>query len=348
MKRLSNALFRENSISIAVFEFGVIGIVIVVAIILKKLLFGYFFWQDKMYDGIFLYWMYLGISYLEIFGNQWYKNRSFACMIIAGIMPATTILFLRWFFLGYISAFVLLVILAVYCMIIFFQMVLALIKKRKVKFISTGLDKMLSALCIASLLGTAGYCLSGMDTVDVGIAGSVVIAEDVRSWDENRDILQNWKKNVYRNLSDEDKQELFQAFINLECGYWGIEPIPLEVETYESETLMGYYVDQYYVISIREEMFDISREEVINTLLHEIHHAYVYKAVNSVDWDSEVVKANENLRVYADLKAYKEGIKHYVQSDEDFDSYYQNPIEVAAREYAEEWTGRYLEYIDNI
>ena len=37
-----------------------------------------------------------------------------------------------------------------------------------------------------------------------------------------------------------------------------------------------------------------------------------------------------------------------MQAREDYDSYYQNPIEVAAREYAEEWTYRYLEYIDNI
>ncbi len=46
-----------------------------------------------------------------------------------------------------------------------------------------------------------------------------------------------------------------------------------------NEATMGYYSDQYYTISIREEMFDMPREEVLDTLLHETHHAYVHKAV---------------------------------------------------------------------
>lgn len=64
-------------------------------------------------------------------------------------------------------------------------------------------------------------------------------------------------------------------------------------------------------------MFDMPREEVLDTLLHETHHAYVHKAVQSADWN-------------------------------DTDSYYNNPIEVAAREYAEEWGPKYLQYADSI
>ena len=122
----------------------------------------------------------------------------------------------------------------------------------------------------------------------------------------------------------------------------------MEVETYKSETLMGYYSDQYYTISIREEMFDMPREEVLDTLLHETHHAYVYKAVQSVDWNDKNIEENKELRLYKDLQLYKQGIDNYLSADVDPDSYYNNPIEVAAREYAEEWGPKYLQYADSI
>ena len=61
----------------------------------------------------------------------------------------------------------------------------------------------------------------------------------------NRDTLRLWKENIYTDLSDQEKKSLFQDTIILECLYWGIDPVILEVETYKSETLMGYYSDQY-------------------------------------------------------------------------------------------------------
>lgn len=164
----------------------------------------------------------------------------------------------------------------------------------------------------------------------------------------NRDTLRLWKENIYTDLSDQEKKSLFQDTIILECLYWGIDPVILEVETYKSETLMGYYSDQYYTISIREEMFDMPREEVLDTLLHETHHAYVHKAVQSVDWNDKNIEENKELRLYKDLQLYKQGIDNYIPADVNPDSYYNNPIEVAAREYAEEWGPKYLQYADLI
>lgn len=37
-----------------------------------------------------------------------------------------------------------------------------------------------------------------------------------------------------------------------------------------------------------------------------------------------------------------------IPADMDSDSYYNNPVEVAAREYAKEWSPKYLQYIDSI
>ena len=48
------------------------------------------------------------------------------------------------------------------------------------------------------------------------------------------------------------------------------------------------------------------------------------------------------------MQLYKQGIDNYISADVDPDSYYNNPIEVAAREYAEEWVPKYLQYADSI
>ena len=40
-------------------------------------------------------------------------------------------------------------------------------------------------------------------------------------------------------------------------------------------------------------MFDMPCEEVLDTLLHETHHAYVHKAVQSVDWNDKNIEENK-------------------------------------------------------
>ena len=144
------------------------------------------------------------------------------------------------------------------------------------------------------------------------------------------------------------KKEPFSGYNHFRMSLLGIDPVILEDETYKSETLMGYYSDQYYTISIREEMFDMLREEVLDTLLHETHHAYVHKAVQSVNWNDKNIEENKELRLYKDLQLYKQGIENYIPADVDPDSYYNNPVEVDAREYAEEWGPKYLQYADSI
>ena len=271
-------------------------------------------------------------------------------MILAGIAPLAAVMSLRWFFLGFAAAKILMGIVAVYILFMLLQTARIFAKKKRARIIGAGLNNILAALTAASMIGMAGYCVTGMDLADAPLraADSDAGYDDGRSWDANKDTLKLWKENIYTGLSDEEKKELFQDTVNLECLYWGIDPINLEVEKYTSETVLGYYVDEYYVISIRKEMFDMPREEVLNTLLHETHHAYIHKAVRSVDWDDGEMEKNKELRVYKELLMYKQGIENYVLPDVDPEGYYNNPIEVAAREYAEEWTWKYILYIDSI
>ena len=354
VRKLWDGLFKENSRIADVFPLGMSAVMIILWLLLKDSLFAYFFWDDEIHSGSILYFVYVVTGVVNIWiVPDWCGNKSLMRMLAAGAAPAAAVMCLRWFFAGFITAKILVICAAVYTAVMLFQVIAAIVRKntvkrKKARIAGIGLNNILSVLTVISLAGMAGYCLTGMDSVDIsGIARETVVDRG-RAWDSNRELLKLWQEESYNELTDKEKQSLFQDLISLECMYWGIEPVNLEVETYESETRIGYYVNEYYVISIRKEMFDMPREKAMNALLHETHHAYVHKAVESVDWDDKKVEENRELRFYKDLYMYKEGIENYILPEEDYDGYYNNSIEVAAREYAEEWTWRYLQYIDAI
>ncbi len=349
MRKIRELLFTENEFSAAVFPFGMMAIMGIVWMLMKGFIFRYFIWQNEIHSDVFLNFIYVAVGVLNSWiVDDWCKNRSIIRMVTAGVTPLGTVLTLRWLFSGFITPKLLIAVMITYSVFIAFQTIRIIMKKKKLRVIGRALNNILAALSVISIIGMWGYCLTGMDTADEPAASSIKMAEDGELWDSNQDMLRLWKEDSYTDLSDEKKKTLFQQLIDLECAYWGIEPVELVVEEYESETLMGYYVDENHIISIREEMFGLPREEVINTLLHETHHAYIHKLIESVDLRDKNIEKNKNLRIYKELYKYKEGIENYTSAETDYDSYYNNPIEVAAREYAGEWTVNYLNYIDRI
>lgn len=296
MRKIRNLLFIENAFSATVFPFGMMATLVIVWMLMKRFIFGYFIWQDEIHSGAFLHYIYVAVGVLNaLIVDDWCKNRSIIRMAAAGVTPLATVLTLRWLFSGFITPKLLIVIMITYCVAIVFQTICIIVKKKKLRVIGRGLNDILTALSVISIIGMSGYCLTGMDMADEPMVSSITVTEDGKLWDSNQDMLRPWKEDKYADLSDEEKKKLFQQLIDLECTYWGIEPVGLVVEEYESETLMGYYVDEDYIISIRDEMFDLPREEVINTLLHETHHAYVHELVESVDWrDKNIEKNNLN------------------------------------------------------
>lgn len=349
MRKIRDYFFEENEFSRSIFLTGMAAIIFFMEVLLRKIIVAHFFWQDRIYNGTCLLYIYIAISILNIwFVPKWCKNKSLARMAVTGLAPAAAVMSLRWVFTGFITARILLLFMIIYTVYILFQMSRSLMRKKKYGIIGKGIHKLLSVLSIISVIGMLGYFQTGMDPVDTRTVGSVVAAEDGHLWESNRDILKSWKEGNYTELSEEEKESLFQNTIILECQYFGIEPIKMKVENLESDTLMGYYSDDSYTISINHKIFDMPREEVLDTLMHETHHAYIHKAVQSVDWNDKNIEKNKELRIYKDLRIYKRGIENYVSADVNQYRYYYNPIETAAREYAQEWGPKLLEFADSI
>ena len=90
-------------------------------------------------------------------------------------------------------------------------------------------------------------------------------------------------------------------------------------------------------------MANSSVQEVINTICHEVHHSYVDYLVSTLDWDNPAM----NSAYFAELRELMDSQENYTSAwNYGFAAYENQPLEVAAREYALEESSRIMTYID--
>lgn len=290
-----------------------------------------------------IYWV-LESLYGSVVMNS-LKKKNLLWMVVIACSPWLVIRYIRWLATENPAARILLWVFGAYSLVILFQVAAHwfLKKGRKLKIFKRGLTKILSCLSLVALLGQGGYLWEFQRPPQT--LASVKSAEEGKLWESNQDYLKNWKEEIYETLTDDEKRELFQKLVELECLYLGIEPMNVEVEQYLSNSLLGYYNHEDRIISISKEMLEASREEAMETLLHESHHAYAHRAADSVSWkDKDLME----LRMYKDAFRWKKGFENYTSSMYNYEDYYNNPVEVDARAYSEKWTPVYLEYVDSL
>lgn len=155
---------------------------------------------------------------------------------------------------------------------------------------------------------------------------------DLLKWDE---LNVAEKERVIRSIALIEKEEL------------GIgDDVEIIVSTEKmSEFTYGYYVDASKEIFVSYKHLNEGQlKDVLETILHEMHHAFVHYTVESIDYESELVKENY---YYKQARKWKENVDNYISSDSDFDKYQNQPIEADARAYAEERVTFYLEYVED-
>ena len=54
MRKIRDLLFMENAFSATIFPFGMMAIMVIVWMLMKRFIFGYFIWQDEVHSGVFL------------------------------------------------------------------------------------------------------------------------------------------------------------------------------------------------------------------------------------------------------------------------------------------------------
>lgn len=152
--------------------------------------------------------------------------------------------------------------------------------------------------------------------------------------------LLNWDK-----ISYVQKERTIRTVAMIEKDYLGIND-DVEITVYfekMSDATCGYYVDDTKEIFINYQYLNEGKlEDIIRTILHEMHHAFVYDTINTLDFESEHIQQSY---FFKRAREWKENCSNYIDALQDFDAYQAQPIEADARAYAEERVLFYLDYI---
>lgn len=152
--------------------------------------------------------------------------------------------------------------------------------------------------------------------------------------------LRDWDE-----LNSDERLDLMRKIAIIEAERLGIGNISEITITSgkASEYTYAYYSQTKKNITINVQHLDSGRmQDVLNSLLHEVFHAYEYYVIDNTDFDSEIVKTSY---YYKDARKWKANDEKYCPAEVDYETYRAQPLEADARKYAEE---RVLAYINTI
>lgn len=165
--------------------------------------------------------------------------------------------------------------------------------------------------------------------------------KDVIPHEDKISDLLKWDK-----LNVAEKERVIRSIALIEKEELGIgKNVEITVSTEKmSDYTCGYYIDSSKEIFINYKYLNEGEiEDVLQTILHEMHHAFVHYTVENIDYDSELVQENY---YYKQAREWKENTENYISSNTNYDEYRNQPIEADARAYAEERVEYYLEYVE--
>lgn len=165
----------------------------------------------------------------------------------------------------------------------------------------------------------------------------------------NIDCLSRLDNSEWFSLTFEEKLDVLQTIVNIECRYLGL-PHELNVVAtdMERDTILGNYSDRSHTISVsvKSLMYDAPCE-VVDTVCHEAYHAYQHCLVDMYNSCDDQYR---DLKVYRRVKKYEVEFGDYITGTEDFCGYYEQACEEDAREYAasavEDYYNKIHEYIN--
>lgn len=175
------------------------------------------------------------------------------------------------------------------------------------------------------------------DSEEVDKEEKVVIPHE----DKIADLLK-WDK-----LNVAEKERVIRSIALIEKEEFGISnDVEITVSTEKmSDYTCGYYIDSSKEIFINYKYLNEGElKDVLQTILHEMHHAFVHYTVENIDYESDFVQDNY---YYKQAREWKDNTENYISSNSNYDEYRDQPIEADARAYAEERVQYYFKYIDD-
>lgn len=199
-------------------------------------------------------------------------------------------------------------------------------------------------LSLMAGIGWNGYFGTGLISSAVEAEG---IINDTRSEDimeANRDTVLKLRPSNWEKLNTRERIDVLQTVCNIESHYLGLSnPVTVQGDNLSPRTL-GKYSDAQKLIRINLDHIECDPvEEVLSSLLHEIHHSYEYQLAEVYD----IVPAGyQNLRLFKDAAHYSQEVDSYINPREDYYGYISQQMEIDSEAYAELRVAEYYTRIE--
>lgn len=182
------------------------------------------------------------------------------------------------------------------------------------------------------ILDSEGIDKYGGDYVDPGIEAEQAQNEMMRR--RINDLFDSgyFSDERWNSASAEERVQMLNSFKNVLNGIYGIN-VTADIAFFEGEeSLCGYYQSSDNKVYLNvNSLTNRSREEVMNTIVHEMRHAYQYQVIN--DPGSYIV-SEETARAW-EQNWSDENYITYDPALDNYDDYYNQPLEADAFGFAD-------------
>ncbi len=302
-------------------------------------------------ESKFIFWIIVFVTVACCIGITYEKNRTWTNAVINSLLP-----FGIYTFLALSSIFKAVTIITAVVIVGLTAMLTYMIFSRRIKS-NLNRKKVIKKRIHNWTLGVRGITSCVMIVV-VGIMGIKVLLNDnllttktsmsIQMFEENQWRISNYIEKIcdfederWNSLNISDRLDRLKIVANIECRYLGIDEINVGSKPL-GENVLGSYKYATKTISIDTEHLRTGKgSEVLNTLLHEVRHAYQEAAVEAL---KNVPEENYKLYMYRDAVYFKEGLDQYGKDIPE--GYVINELEMDSRKYARESVKEYFEEID--
>ncbi len=213
--------------------------------------------------------------------------------------------------------------------------------------------KSISAVCFSALLvyAFALYAFNAPSVIPAVKPIAEVNENKYEMLSDNMPEISVIDDSVWNTLSFDEKVDALQTLANVEKVQLGIcHEINVCVEALGSSTY-GSYDYSTHRVRINEQIIeDETAYQCVETLCHELRHAYQHDVVDAY---LSLDKEHQQLEIFNDVRRYYESLDDYQYASIDgFDAYESQLVEVDSRKYGEERAAFYFaqveKYLDDV
>jgi len=143
----------------------------------------------------------------------------------------------------------------------------------------------------------------------------------------------NWGR-----LNLEEKSNIVAKLITIEGTELGLKELPsIRIEDFENTRVNAFYENNK--IHLNSFYFSKSKSEVVATATHELYHAYQKELIDKTK--NILSKETLELQYFSELSAWMSADERYIADKDHYDTYYNNALEKAARDYSDKLLEKY-------